>query len=87
MASLRTLAALFGAPRLDFLPRRTDEPGSRRARDPRWLALIGLLVTLLLVVGGVLLVRELGRVSRLQDCVMSGRTNCAPIDTGRAGGA
>lgn len=80
MSSLRTLAALFGAPRLYLLPRSRDEPENRRAPDPRTPALIGLLVVLLLVVGGVLLIHELGRASRLQDCVMSGRTNCAPID-------
>jgi hypothetical protein len=81
MSISRTLAALFGGPRLHLLP-RTDEPENRRAPDPRWPALIGLLVTLLLVLGGVLLIHLLGRASRLQDCVMSGRTNCAPIDSG-----
>jgi hypothetical protein len=86
MSSLRTLAALFGEPRLHLLPSRTDEPGKPRAPDPRWPALVGLLIALLLVLGGVLLVRELGRASRLQDCVMSGRTNCAPIDSGSTGG-
>jgi hypothetical protein len=80
MASLRRLVRLLGEPRLYLLPRSTDEPENRRAPDPRWPALIGLLVTVLLVVGGVLLIHVLGRASRLQDCVMSGRTNCAPID-------
>jgi len=74
------LAALCSGPQLHLLPRGTDEPGRPRAPDPRWPALIGLLITLLLVLGGLFLVRELGRASRLQDCVMSGRTNCAPID-------
>ncbi len=86
MSTLRTLAALFGGPRLYLLPRSTDEPENRRAPDPRLPALIGLLVVLLLVVGGVLLIHELGRASRLQDCVMSGRTNCAPIDASSLGG-
>jgi hypothetical protein len=80
MASLRRLVRLLGEPRRYLLPRGTDEPENRRAPDPRWPALIGLLVTVLLVLGGVLLIHVLGRVSRLQDCVMSGRTNCAPID-------
>jgi hypothetical protein len=43
--------------------------------------LLGLLVALLLVVVGLILVRVLGSTGRLQDCVMSGRSNCAPIDT------
>jgi uncharacterized membrane protein YfcA len=84
MTSLRTLAALLGAPRLNFLPRRAEDPGERHAPDPRWGALIGLIVTLLLVLGGVLLVRVLGRAARLQDCVMSGRSNCAPIESAGA---
>lgn len=79
-SSLRTLAALLSGPRLYLLPQSTDEPGNRRAPDPRWLALTGLLVALLLVLGGMFLIRKLGRAARLQDCVMSGRTDCAPID-------
>lgn len=80
MACLRTLAKLCGGPQLYLLPRSTDEPGGPRAPDSRGPALIGLLIALLLVLGGLFLVRVLGRAGRLQDCVMSGRTNCAPID-------
>jgi hypothetical protein len=86
MPSLRTLLALLGEPRLYLLPRSTDEPENRRPSDPRLPALIGLLVTVLLVLGGVLLIHVLRRASRLQDCVMSGRTNCAPIDPASADG-
>lgn len=85
MSRVRKLAALCSGPRMYLLPRRTDEPGHKRAPDPRWPALLGLLIALLLVVGGLLLVHVLGRVSRLQDCVMSGRTNCAPIDPNSVG--
>jgi hypothetical protein len=42
---------------------------------------VGLIVALLLVILGLILVRVLGASGRLQDCEMSGRTNCAPIDT------
>ena len=80
MWSLRTLAALFSGPQLRLLPRGADEPGGPRRPDPRLAALLGLLITLLLVLGGLLVVHKLGRMARLQDCVMSGRTNCAPID-------
>ena len=85
---VRALTALCGGPQLYFLPRRADgRPGSRRAPASRGPALVGLLIALLLVLGGVLLIRELGRAGRLQDCVMSGRTNCAPIDgSGSIGG-
>ena len=86
MASLRTLLTLLEGPRLYLMPRSTDEPENRPAPDPRWPALLGLLVTVLLVLGGVLLIHVLGRASRLQDCVMSGRTNCAPIDPASADG-
>jgi hypothetical protein len=40
-----------------------------------------MLVALLLVALGLILVKVLGDTGRLQDCVMSGRTNCAPIET------
>lgn len=54
---------------------RGEPPDTRRG------ALIGLLVILALIVGGLILTHVLRRESQLQDCVMSGRTNCAPIDT------
>jgi hypothetical protein len=54
---------------------KPQQPDSRRA------ALVGMLVALLLVTLGLILVKKLRDVGRLQDCVMSGRTNCAPIDT------
>jgi len=60
-------------------PSETPTPDSRRR------AVIGLLVVIVLVVGGLLLVRVLQNMSRIQDCAMSGRTNCAPIDAPPAG--
>jgi hypothetical protein len=58
-----------------------------RVPDPRRGAVVGLVVTLLLVLGGVLLVHVLSRTAKLQDCVMSGRTNCAPIASPAGTGA
>lgn len=87
MPSLQRVAALLSGPRLCLLPRGTDERGHRRPRDPRMAALMGLLIALLLVLGGLFLIRQLGRMGRLQDCVMSGRTNCAPIDPNSPGGS
>jgi hypothetical protein len=46
----------------------------------RSAALIGLIIILALAIAGVVLVRELRERSRLEDCLMSGRTNCAPIE-------
>jgi hypothetical protein len=61
--------------------RNEREPPESREPDPRRKALVGMLVALLLVILGLVLVKVLGDAGRLQDCVMSGRTNCAPIDT------
>ena len=49
--------------------------------DGRTGALLGLIAVLLLVLGGLFLWHVLHGVSALQDCVMSGRTNCVPIDS------
>ena len=46
---------------------------------PPRAALIALAVIAVLIVGGLWLAHTLHGVSRLQDCVMSGRTNCAPV--------
>lgn len=43
--------------------------------------LIGLALCLALVLGGLWLVYELRKMSSIQDCVMQGRSNCAPIDS------
>jgi hypothetical protein len=66
-------------------PSEPDEPGHpeppERNGDPetpptRRGALVGLVVVLLLVVGGLLLTRVLRSMSQLQDCALSGRSNC-----------
>ena len=46
----------------------------------RTSALMGFVVVLVLAIAAILLVRELGKKSRLEDCLMSGRKNCAPIE-------
>jgi hypothetical protein len=53
--------------------------------DGRRGALIGLIVIALLVVGGLILAHVLHDSARLQDCVLSGRTNCAPIEAPSGG--
>jgi hypothetical protein len=52
----------------------------READDRRTNALIGLALVLSLAIAGVVLVRDLGNEAKLEDCLMQGRTNCAPID-------
>ena len=50
-----------------------DEMPSRRG------PLLALVVVVVLVVGGIWLSRTLHDTGRMQDCVMAGRNNCAPI--------
>jgi hypothetical protein len=52
---------------------RDSENGNQRR------SLIALAVVVLLFAIGWLLARELYADSRLEDCLMSGRTNCAPV--------
>jgi hypothetical protein len=56
---------------------RTQNDESDRAQK-RALVVAG--VVLAIVVIGLLLERELAASAKLQDCLLSGRTNCAPID-------
>jgi hypothetical protein len=48
------------------------QPATRRA------ALIGLVMIVLLILGGLFLTHTLGAMARLQDCALSGRSNCSP---------
>jgi hypothetical protein len=55
-------------------------PDDEKNQPPRSRALIGLVVVAVLVVAAVYLVRALHEESQREDCLMSGRTNCAPIE-------
>jgi hypothetical protein len=46
-------------------------PTTRRA------ALLGLVIIVVLILGGLVLTHILGGMSRLQDCALSGRSNCS----------
>jgi hypothetical protein len=52
-----------------------EQGGNRRT------ALAGLAIAVVLLVVGVWLAHELRAASKLQDCLMSGRTNCNTIET------
>jgi hypothetical protein len=45
------------------------------------MALVGLGIAVLLLVVGVWLSHQLSAASKMQDCLMSGRTNCNTIET------
>ena len=53
---------------------RQDEP-----EGPSRGALIAVLVIVALVAGGYWLSQHIRAANRVQDCVMAGRTNCAPV--------
>jgi hypothetical protein len=57
------------------MPDRNKETGNQR----RSMIALGVVVLIFLV--GWLLARELYAGGKMEDCVMSGRTNCAPLDT------
>jgi hypothetical protein len=61
------------------MSKRDDEDNEDDDRRTRSLA--GLAAILLLAVIALYLIDRLRVASELQDCVMSGRTNCAAIDT------
>ena len=51
-----------------------DGGGNRRG------ALIGLAIAALLVIAGYYLMNALRNEGKMEDCLMSGRSNCAPLD-------
>jgi hypothetical protein len=63
-----------------FAPAR-KQPDERPPPDPRRTAMIGFVVIVLLIIAGLFLTHVLHDTSRVQDCVMQGRTNCASVDS------
>lgn len=49
--------------------------------ERRTAALMGFVVILVLAIAAIVLVRELAKNAKLEDCLMAGRRNCAPIET------
>jgi hypothetical protein len=66
---------------LDMADPRDDGPDP----DSRRPAVIGLVVVLALVVIAYFLVNALRKNANLEDCLMSGRSNCAPIEAPASG--
>jgi hypothetical protein len=57
------------------MSKRRDDEDNRLTRS-----LAGLAAILFLALIALFLVERLRTASNLEDCLMSGRTNCAPID-------
>jgi hypothetical protein len=55
-------------------------PDNHDGERSRSGAVIGLVIVAVLVVAAVYLVHALRKESQLEDCLMSGRTNCAPVE-------
>jgi hypothetical protein len=55
----------------------SEDVGNRRG------ALIGLLVAVVMLAVGLWLAHDLTAASKMQDCVMSGRSNCNVIEPAR----
>lgn len=49
-------------------------------------AIVGPGLIALLIVGMLFVVQQLRHAAALQDCLASGRRNCAPVSDGRSGG-
>jgi hypothetical protein len=62
-------------------PPETSNDRDDGEADSRRAALVGLIVIALLVVAALYLVQALHHKSQLEDCLMAGRRNCAPIET------
>jgi hypothetical protein len=66
-------------------PRGAVAENDKRDSGPdstnRRASLVALGVVIVLFVIGWVLTRELYSNSKVEDCVLSGRTNCVPIDT------
>jgi len=51
--------------------------------DNRRGAMVGLVIAALILAVGLWLARDLTAASKMQDCLMSGRTNCNVIEPAR----
>jgi hypothetical protein len=57
------------------------EPGEDPPSGPPRGALLALLLVIVLIGSVMFVMNRLHQAGQLQDCVASGRTNCAPIET------
>jgi hypothetical protein len=72
-------AAGDASPVGDLAKFEQDEPADDYRQRMR-MNVVGLVVTIALMVAGIWLVATLAQMQRNQDCFLSGRRNCAPIE-------
>ena len=65
----------------EFPDAKTAWPNDDNQKANQRRSMIALGVVVVLFVVGWILARELYANGKIEDCVMSGRTNCMPIDT------
>jgi hypothetical protein len=61
---------------------RKDAMTEEDPKSSPWRAMVGLGLIVVLILGVLFVMHELQHAAALQDCVASGRTNCAPIPSG-----
>jgi hypothetical protein len=76
----RDACALAGPAAARQGARMSDPHNNDHEPDSRRPALLGLALVLALVVAAYFLVNALRKNANLEDCLMSGRHNCAPIE-------
>lgn len=65
-------------------PSQKPKPaGKSRPADDRRGAVAGLIIAVVILAVGWWLARDLTSASKMQDCLMSGRTNCNVIEPAR----
>ena len=60
-----------------------SEPDPKTPPDSRRGAIAGLIIAAVILCVGLWLAHDLTAASRMQDCVMSGRSNCNVIEPAR----
>lgn len=68
-----------GGPWIPLRSRRVMAGDDEEDVPSRRGTLAALLIIAALIAGGLWLVHVLGNAGRIQDCIASGRSNCAPI--------
>jgi hypothetical protein len=63
--------------------RPMTDPKNQGDGDNRRGAVAGLVIAIVLLAVGIWLARDLSTASKMQDCLMSGRTNCNTIEPAR----